>query len=126
MLRGVNFTMIVAAKSGRIALNAVLACFGIFLGALASTAYAHAQSAEQTAKIVADLKPEAQSVIARLSKLSQLPDGKWKMHSGDLAHGEAVKLDDSSWQGTPSDNEATNDAVWFSQTLVVPDTLSGY
>src|ERR1700728_4205928 len=120
--------MIVAAKSGRLclSLSTALACFGIACGASLLTTGAHGQSAEETAKIVADLKPESQTVILRLSKLSNLPDGKWKMHSGDLAHGEAANLNDSSWQSAPSDNEAPNDAVWFRQTYVVPETLSGY
>ena len=38
------------------------------------------------------------AVIGRLSRLQSLPDGAWKMHAGDLAHGEAVDLDESGWQ----------------------------
>jgi hypothetical protein len=39
----------------------------------------------------ANLPPEgSRAVIERLSNLRVLPDGVWKMHSGDLAHGEAV------------------------------------
>jgi alpha-mannosidase len=37
-------------------------------------------------------------VIDRLSSLRELPDGAWKLHAGDLAHGEAVNLDESGWQ----------------------------
>jgi alpha-mannosidase len=48
------------------------------------------------------------------------------MHSGDLAHGEAVKLDESSWQTIAPRSEAPNDSVWFRQTYTVPVTLSGY
>ena len=95
-------------------------------GALSVVCSARAQSAEEAAKIAANLSPEAQSVIARLSQLSHLPDGTWRMHSGDLAHGEAVKLDESSWQTIAPGNQASNDAVWFRQTYAVPETLSGY
>jgi len=87
---------------------------------------AQAQTAEDAAKISANLKPGAQSVIARLSQLAELPDGTWKMHSGDLAHGEAIKLDESSWQTIKPNSEAPNDAVWFRQTYTIPQTLSGY
>ena len=48
------------------------------------------------------------------------------MHSGDLAHGEAIKLDESSWQSITPRSEAPNDALWFRQTYTVPVTLSGY
>jgi alpha-mannosidase len=95
-------------------------------GALLFSCCAQAQSAEEAAKIAASLKPEAQTVIARLSAISNLPGGTWKMHSGDLAHGEAVKLDESSWQSITPRSEAPNDAVWFRQTYTVPVTLSGY
>jgi alpha-mannosidase len=98
----------------------------VVLGAQLFTCRAQAQSADLAAKIATNLKPEAQSVIARLSALSKLPDGTWKMHSGDLAHGEAPKLDESSWQPVAPGNQAPNDAVWFRQTYTVPETLSGY
>jgi alpha-mannosidase len=65
-------------------------------------------------------------VIGRLSRLHELPDGAWKMHSGDMAHGEAVNLDESSWEAKASGAKAPNDAVWFRQTYEVPQTLNGY
>ncbi len=108
------------------ALGFALAFFGIVSKILFLTGPAQAQSAEEAAKIAANLKPEAQSVIARLSAISNLPDGVWKMHSGDLAHGEAVPLDESSWQPIASGAEAPNDALWFRQTYTIPQTLSGY
>jgi len=77
-------------------------------------------------KIVAALPAEAQTVLTRLSSLSELPDGGWKMHSGDLAHGEAIGLDESGWQPIAKEAKAPNDAVWFRQTITVPPTLNGY
>ncbi|MGA7858439.1 MAG: hypothetical protein WCA11_10960, partial [Terracidiphilus sp.] len=50
------------------------------------------------AQIAATLEPQSQTVIARLSSLSELPDGDWKMHAGDIAHGESLNLDESTWQ----------------------------
>jgi alpha-mannosidase len=120
--------MIPAVKSSRrrSILATLVAIFVSVSGALLLSCCAHAQSAEEAAKIAANLKPEAQTVIARLSTISNLPDGAWKMHSGDLAHGEAIKLDETSWQTIAPRSEAPNDALWFRQTYTVPVTLSGY
>src|SRR5208283_4577685 len=68
----------------------------------------------------------ARAVIDRLSSLRELPDGTWKLHSGDLAHGEQVSLDDSGWQLIANGSKAPKDAVWFRQTYQVPATLNGY
>ncbi len=86
----------------------------------------HAQDAKQAAQIVAALPAPAQAVVARLSTLSELPDGAWKMHAGDMAHGEAVTLDESDWQPVAMDAKAGNDAAWFRQTITIPPTLNGY
>jgi len=85
-----------------------------------------AQSAAEAARIAAALQPESRAVIERLSSLRELPDGAWKMHSGDLAHGEAVNLDESGWQAIKPRDKAPNEAVWFRQTYQVPETLNGY
>ena len=65
-------------------------------------------------------------MITRLTMLRELPGGSWKMHGGDLAHGEDVSLDESSWQTFPVPGRATNDAAWFRTTYIVPETLNGY
>jgi alpha-mannosidase len=78
------------------------------------------------------LDASAQAVIARLGTLKELPDGQWKMHAGDLAHGEALKLNESDWTAVaPATMETpvgklSNDALWFRQRVVVPKTLNGY
>jgi len=120
--------MTVDVKFGQRRLNLpfALACLVALCGLVVSTAPVHAQSAEDAAKIDATLPQQSQTVIARLSALHELPDGTWKMHSGDLAHGEAVGVDESSWQTITPRSDAPNDAVWFRQTYTVPDTLSGY
>jgi alpha-mannosidase len=119
-------TVVVKPGHRRLPLGTALACFVAIVVFALFAACAQAQSAEEAAKIAANLKPESQAVIARLSAISNLPDGSWKMHSGDLAHGEAVKLDESSWQPISPRSEAPNDAVWFRQTYTVPVTLTGY
>ena len=78
------------------------------------------------------LEPGAEAVIARLKTLRFLPDGQWKMHAGDLAHGEALKLDESDWTVVPTATmekpvgKLSHDALWFRQRVVVPKTLNGY
>jgi alpha-mannosidase len=66
------------------------------------------------------------AVIGRLSGLQALPDGAWKTHAGDVAHGEAVGLDESDWQPVPKDGKVGTDAVWLRQTYRVPAELKGY
>src|ERR1035437_7830087 len=85
-----------------------------------------AQSAADATKTAATLGAESHAVLARLSGLHELPDGAWKTHAGDLAHGEAVNLDESGWQGIALGGKAPLEAVWFRQTIQVPETLSGY
>jgi alpha-mannosidase len=85
-----------------------------------------AQNVALRAKIEASLPAEAQSVMTRLFTLSELPDGQWKMHSGDIAHGETTGLDESGWQPIARESKAPKDALWFRQTITVPPTLNGY
>jgi alpha-mannosidase len=100
---------------------------GIFLVLLLSfCAAARAQSAAETAKIAATLPAESRAVLDRLTELRELPDGVWKLHAGDLAHGEAVHLDESGWQPIAKGAKAPNEAVWFRQSYQVPATLNGY
>ncbi len=105
---------------------ACLACLSLFAFATLLGDRAQAQSAADAAKIAATLPAEAQTVIGRLSSLRELPDGVWKMHAGDLAHGEAVTLDESDWQPIAVKGKAPNDAVWFRQSWQIPETLNGY
>jgi alpha-mannosidase len=58
--------------------------------------------------------------------LRELPDGAWKLHAGDLAHGEAVGLDESGWQPIALKSKAPKEALWFRQSYQVPATLGGY
>ena len=104
----------------------IFVCLVAFLGALLCAGQAAAQSAAEATKIAVNLPSESRAVIARLSGLHELPDGVWKIHAGDLAHGEAVNLDESGWEPIKAGAKAPNDAVWFRQTYEVPATLEGY
>ncbi len=92
----------------------------------AQTAVEAAKVSAEIARVASNLPPESRNVITRLTMLRELPGGVWKMHGGDLAHGEDVSLDDSSWQTFAVPGRAPNDAVWFRTTYIVPDTLNGY
>jgi alpha-mannosidase len=107
-------------------LFAFAATFVIAGRAPAQTAVEAARRAAEIAKLVANLDPGSRTVIQRLATLVELPDGAWKMHAGDLAHGESVGLDESGWQAIDRDAKAPNEAVWFRQTYTVPETLGGY
>jgi alpha-mannosidase len=72
------------------------------------------------------LPEPAQHVIARLGELNRLPDGQWRVHPGDLPHGESPDLDDSSWPLAKPGTEYSEDAVWFRQWIEIPQNLHGY
>ncbi len=107
--------------------------FAVVSAALLSSVVSRAQTAVEEAKVAAEinrvasnLPPESRDVITRLTMLRELPGGTWKMHGGDLAHGEDVSLNDSSWETFAVPGKAPNDAEWFRTTYVVPETLNGY
>jgi alpha-mannosidase len=102
-----------------------LACLFIFAAALCASRLL-GQSAAEAAKIAAPLPADARAVLSRLSMLGGLPDGVWKTHAGDLAHGEAVTLDENSWQPIALKSKAPKEALWFRQSYQVPATLGGY
>ena len=102
----------------------VVVLFGV--NAAAQTAVEQAKVAAEIDRVAHNLPPESRSVITRLTLMRELPDATWKMHSGDLAHGEGTNVDDSSWQDFKVPGEAPNDAVWFRQTYTIPETLNGY
>jgi len=85
-----------------------------------------AQSAEQAASAVKSLQANSQTVVARLSQLDKLPAEEWRSHAGDLAHGEAIDLDDSAWPVVKQRTEITPEAVWFRRTIEVPRSFHGY
>ena len=104
------------------------------LGATVSgSTFASAQTVVEAARVAAEvnrvagnLPEQSKNVITRLTLLRELPDGEWKTHSGDLAHGEAVDLNESDWKPIAHNSKAPNEAVWFRQTYTVPATLNGY
>src|ERR1035441_2861758 len=87
---------------------------------------AGAQSAAQVAEITRTLSPASQTAIERLSTFDNLPAEEWRFHAGDLAHGETLSLDDSSWPQVKASSQTSTDAVWYRRIITVPKTLNGY
>jgi alpha-mannosidase len=98
----------------------------LFAGMMLAVPIAMAQQGGAIPQPGDNLPPESSAVIERLESLHTLPDAAWKMHVGDVQHGEEVDLDDSLWQTAAVDSKAPNEAVWFRQTFQIPDTLNGY
>jgi alpha-mannosidase len=73
-----------------------------------------------------EFSPAAQQTLEQLGMLNSLTATDWRMHAGDVAHGEAVDLDDSSWQVVQPKSESPVDAVWYRREIEVPKTLHGY
>jgi alpha-mannosidase len=111
--------------SQRLAQCGVLAAFIAILLFLSAPPI-HAQSAEEAARIARPLSSQSQAMIQRLSVLDSLPADGWKTHLGDLAHGEALDLDDSGWPVVRAGASAGTDAVWYRRLITVPPTLNGY
>jgi alpha-mannosidase len=73
-----------------------------------------------------NLSPPALAKLHTLETLNALPAGQWRLHVGDLPHGEAVTLDDSAWPMATDAAKASKDAVWLRREIEVPKTLNGY
>jgi alpha-mannosidase len=75
---------------------------------------------------VKHLSPAAMDKLHTLETLTELPAGEWRLHVGDVPHGESPTLDDSSWPLVGPHTTAPKDAVWYRRTIEVPKTLNGY
>ena len=82
--------------------------------------------AQSEANILKTLPPATQTLVEQLGELSSLPSGDWKYHEGDVPHGEATDLDDSSWQSVKPGSKGPHEAVWYRQWVAVPEKLHGY
>ena len=99
--------------------------FGL-AAALALSGICWAQAAQAPAGSTDSLTVPAKQVIERLGQLNNLPAGQWRVHAGDLPHGESPDLDDSSWPVAKVDSEYSSDALWFREWIDVPANFHGY
>ncbi len=95
-----------------------------FAGVLATQLVAQHQ--QQRSNGQSAFTPAEQSTLDRLEALQTLPDGPWRMHAGDVPHGELPSLDDSSWTELKPPAKAGKEAVWLRRTVTIPKTLNGY
>jgi alpha-mannosidase len=72
------------------------------------------------------LSPHAQQVLDALAAIGRIPAAEWRVHEGDLPHGEAPDLDDSAWPVVKAPYVTGQGAVWFRRTIEVPKTVGGY
>src|SRR6185437_5698211 len=113
-------------------LNQVRNCAGallasaIFFAPFCLGTPAHAQHRRHGPEIPSTLSAESQKVVERLGSFDYLPAESWRSHVGNIAHGEAVGLDDSSWAVAKPGSEGGTDAVWYRQLVEIPKTLNGY
>ncbi len=108
----------------------IFALLILSLGACFVASPAAAQRGSEVGRGLALLPAQSRAVVDRLISLSQLPAGTWKMHEGDLPHGEAVNLEPNlaaaGWQNAAVGAHYSTSAVWFRQTIQLPATLNGY
>ena len=67
-----------------------------------------------------------EQVATQLKSLMYLPAEKWNIHPGDVPHGEAADLDDSSWKTAGPGSAAPYEATWYRRWVEVPKVLDGY
>jgi len=72
------------------------------------------------------LSAAATDTLRALREIDQLPAVEWRVHPGDMPHGEAVDLDDSAWPEVQGPYLGTTGTMWFRRTIVVPANLHGY
>ena len=84
-------------------------------------AQTHTQQREEV-----HLSEAARAKLHTLETLTTLPAEEWRMHVGDLPHGEATTLDDKSWESVKAPYTGSTEATWFRHTVIIPRTLNGY
>ena len=84
----------------------------------------HAQ--EELDAALKTISPATQGVIKSLSQLDRLQPPQWRTHVADMAHGEAVELDDSSWEMAHLPAQMSREALWYRAWVEVPKDVHGY
>ncbi len=103
-----------------------LSTFFVIVGLFAVCSQAQSALPERALKELEKLPPSAQTAIKQLAALDELPSPQWRVHSADIAHGEAPNLDDSSWEVAKVHAEGPKEAVWYRGWVEVPKDVNGY
>ena len=98
----------------------------LWVGLFAVCSQAQSALPERALKELEKLPPSAQTAIKQLAALDELPSPQWRVHSADIAHGEAPNLDDSSWEVAKVHAEGPKEAVWYRGWVEVPKDVNGY
>jgi alpha-mannosidase len=96
------------------------------LGAAASTLSSQCKTPTNRQWISPALDAKQQEAVNCLVQLNMLPDGPWRIHEGDLPHGESPTLDDHSWLLATTPSKAGKNSVWYRRRITIPQTLDGY
>src|SRR5262249_22415545 len=80
---------------------------------------------ERAQQELEQLPTTTQNVIRKLSTLDHLPQTQLRIHPPDMPHGEAVDLDDSSWEEVKVPAENPKNALWYRTRIEVPQTVHG-
>ncbi len=96
------------------------------LAVTASTLFAQCKVPANKQWLVPLLDAKQQDTVNCLVQFNTLPEGGWRIHEGDLPHGESPTLADSSWPVAKVPSSAGKEAVWFRQRITIPKTLNGY
>ena len=119
--------MIVLSRLATVRKSAgVLLTSAIIFASFCMGTFARAQHRGHALQIPATLSPQSHKVIERLSGFSNLPAGTWRYHAGNVAHGEALDLNDSSWPVVKPGSKASTDAAWYRDVVEIPRTFNGY
>ncbi len=94
-------------------------CTAAFLSHGSAQSFQHMQRPDT-------LSPAEVTTLERLHQLSTLQDGAWRMHEGDLPHGELPSVSDADWKTVTAPATVSKDSVWFRREIVIPRTLHGY
>ena len=92
----------------------------------ANGAFAQSELPERALKELQKLPPNVQNTVKQLAALGELPPPQWRVHSADIAHGEATDLDDSGWEVAKVHAEGPKTGLWYRAWVEVPKDLNGY
>jgi alpha-mannosidase len=85
-----------------------------------------AVSPQSLGELTTTLSPQARTTVEALRSLNTLEAEDWRYHVGDLPHGEAIALNETSWPVVQPNSVAPQEAVWYRRTIEIPQTLHGY
>ena len=94
--------------TARLDLRSIAFAFAFFCPA---ALHAQLYDSQHPHTVPIQLSAGEQATLDKLNALRTLPDGPWRFHVGDIAHGESVTLDDNSWQVVTAKSKAPKEAV---------------